>query len=354
MIEYITALSQVIRKPLVMRHTPIHIQLEPTTFCNLNCKMCGRSKYFSSSQHLGLEQFSRILKQIQPKKITLSGVGEPFMNPDLPEMVRLAKAQGCSVNTTTNCTLLTPELCDRIVQSGLDLVKISLDSATSETYRTIRGEDRFEQVLDGVRTLTAAKKRLGRSKPFIRFNYVMSKDNYHEIGQTVELAHTLGVDAIYFQPLELVGIEERYDLLVGDLRYEDFEREVAQALHLSRTLRLNTNLHRIAAMLPTYWKKYQMDTRREDGRICILPWFSAYVTVEGFIRPCCSFSQTMNADMGNIFETDMPDIWNGEKYQQFRKLIRNGKRPYPICQNCVPQTLRDIMRLSDILPGFLK
>jgi radical SAM protein with 4Fe4S-binding SPASM domain len=351
MVNYFNTLKNVIVKPLTMRQLPIHIQVEHTTYCNLNCKSCERSKFIEHPRHLSLEEFQRIIEQIRPEKITLGGVGEPFMHPQILDLVQFAKRCGCSINTTTNGTLLTPERCDQIVKSGLDLIKISIDGATRKTYQTVRGEDKFLQVVDGIRALADAKKRLDSLKPFIRFNYVMFKDNYQEIAEIVELADKLGVDAIYFQPLDLVGIEERHDLLVGDLTYADFAQEIRRALNLSRTQQVTTNLAAIASNLPTYWKKYQLETRQQDHRICILPWFSTYVTVDGIIRPCCSFSGTI-ADMGNILYEDIAVIWNSERYQQFRKAIRAGQRPYPICANCVPQMLGDIIKSSGILPGF--
>jgi radical SAM protein with 4Fe4S-binding SPASM domain len=336
-----------------MRQLPIHIQVEHTTYCNLNCKSCERSKFISYPKHLRLGDFQRIVEQIQPKKITLGGVGEPFMHPEILDMVRFAKSKGCSINTTTNGTLLTQERCDQIVKSGLDLIKISIDGATRKTYQTVRGEDKFLQIVDGIRALTDVKKRLDSLKPFVRFNYVMFKDNYHELAEIVELANKLGVDAIYFQPLELVGIEERYASLVGDLTYEDFAREILRALDIGRTCQVKTNLAAIYKKLPMYWKKYRMEMRRQDSRICIIPWFSMYVTVDGIVRPCCSFSQTY-ADIGNILQNNMKEIWNSERYQRFRKAIREGKRPYAICANCVPQNLGDIVKSSGILPGFLR
>jgi len=350
--KYVNALFNVVLKPQTMRQMPIHIQVEHTTYCNLDCKSCERSKFITQPQHLSLETFTRIVDQVQPEKITLGGLGEPFMHPGIFDIIRLAKRRHCSINTTTNGTLLTQERCDEIVRSGLDLIKISIDGATRETYLTVRGQDKFLQVLDGVRGLIDAKKRLNAPKPYIRFNYVMFKDNYHDVAQIVELADRLGINAIYFQPLELVNIEERYDLLVGDLRYEDFSREIDRALDISQRSQVSTNLQAIRAKLPTYWKKYRLETRLQDKRICILPWFSTYITVDGTVRPCCSFSQT-RADMGNINQQEMEDIWNGETYQQFRDLMHQGKRPYKICENCVPQTLGDIIKSSGILPGFL-
>lgn len=351
--EYFNALTNAVFKPLTMRQTPIHLQLEHTTYCNMNCKSCERSKFITRPKHLSLDTFQKILEQIRPQKITLGGVGEPFMHPHIFEIIHLAKRYGCSINTTTNGTLLTQERCDQVVKSGLDLIKISIDAATRETYLKVRGEDKFLQVLDGIRGLTDAKKRLDSITPYIRLNYVMFRDTYHDIARTVGLADRLGVDAIYFQPLELVNIEERYALLVGDLTYKEFSQEIAWALDVSRRSKVNTNLQAIRKKLPTYWKKYRLETRKEDTRICILPWFSTYITVDGILRPCCSFSQTQ-ADMGNIIHQDIQEIWNGEQYQRFRQAMRRGKRSYAICANCVPQTVWDIVRSSGILPGFLR
>jgi hypothetical protein len=58
--------------------------------------------------------------------------------------------------------------------------------------------------------------------------------------------------------------------------------------------------------------------------------------------------------MGNVFETPFHKIWHGTRYQNFRRAIRAGKRPYPVCTNCVPETTLDILKSSRILPGFLR
>ena len=351
-LKYFNAFQNVLWQPLTIKQLPIHIQLEPTTYCNLNCKACTRGKYLDHSEHLTMEKFQTTLESIRPLKVSLSGGGEPFLHPNLFEMIHLAKSIGASINTTTNCTLMTPEVCSQIIKSGLDLIKISIDGATRETYLKSRRSDRFDQVFEGVRNLSIAKKQYNSSTPFLRFNYVILKENYHEMAETVQLAVESGVDAIYFQPLELIGIEDRRDDLVGKLTYHDLERELRRALEVSRRVPVNTNLRLLLRNLPLYWKKYLLETRQYDRRICLLPWFSTYMTLDGNVHPCCSCSQPETV-MGNIFETPIEQIWNGSKYQGFRQAIRSGKRPFPICTNCVPETLGDILRSSRILPGFL-
>ena len=94
-LSYLKALNNVVFKPLTMRQLPIHIQLEPTTYCNLDCKACKRIEHIQQANHLNLENFMSILKQIHLQKISFSGEGEPLMHPHLFEMIRQAKEFGC-------------------------------------------------------------------------------------------------------------------------------------------------------------------------------------------------------------------------------------------------------------------
>ncbi len=345
--RYIHTIGNVMRKPLTMRQLPVHLHLEHTTYCNLDCTFCNRTEYISQSQHLRLEQFREILDRIRPQKFSLTGIGEPLMHPQVIEMIRLAKQQGTSVDLVTNGTLLTQERCVELVKSGLDVLRISLDSATPETYHTIRGLDTFPHILDGIRTLVETKKQFGLSKPFVRLTYVMMKDNLHEIAQTVALGKELGVDAANFQPLELVGIEDRRDSLIDEMSYEEFSRIIQEALIRSQHLHIDTNLQTIWKNLSVYWKKYQViEPYKEGQRHCIFPWFYTYITVDGDVHPCCYLNYGSDTIMGNMFQTPFESIWNGPAYRKLRKVIREGKYPYPMCRYCLSRTLGDMLRDS--------
>lgn len=344
----------VLRKPLDVNETPIHIQLEPTTACNLACITCIREDYVKQARNLSLVDFKRIFDQIRPLKITLSGLGEPFTNPKLPEMIKYAKDNGSSVNTTSNMTLINEKLAEGIVDCGLDLIKVSIDAAKAETYLAIRGEDCHQKIVDGIRMITAIKERKNVNHPSIRFNFVVQGANFREMADLVILAKEIGVEAIYYQPLELVGIEHLKEKIIGDMAREGLLSEFKKAHQKAKDIGLETNLPTLIGSFETFWKKYiEIGTQRDD-RTCLLPWFSIYITVDGDVLPCCSLGASPEAKMGNILKVDFKDIWNSEKYKKFRKAIKEGKRPYKICQNCVPRTIWDIVKYSRILPGFVK
>jgi MoaA/NifB/PqqE/SkfB family radical SAM enzyme len=70
------------------------------------------------------------------KVIRLYKDGEPLLNPHFADMVRYAKQSGCCerVDTTTNASLLTPELSRSIIDAGLDRINISVEGMNAEQY----------------------------------------------------------------------------------------------------------------------------------------------------------------------------------------------------------------------------
>ena len=72
--------------------------------------------------------------------------------------------------------------------------------------------------------------------------------------------------------------------------------------------------------LSNYLRKYEAGIpETPPQRICLLPWFSLYIAVNGDVRPCCSFAEGNVCNLGNLFEQSFAEIWNSEKYQALRQ-----------------------------------
>lgn len=351
MLRYALAGAMVALKPKKVLFRPIHIQIEPTDACNLDCSFCAHSEVIQKPRVMSLEEFKRIIDEIQPKKVTLSGYGEPLLNNALPQMIAHAKSKGASVNTTSNLTLLrTEEKAVDLVRSGLDLIDVSIDSASSDVYQLVRGQDRFDQILDGVRLLLRVKSELDGRKPRVRISFVINKRNLHQMADFARLAHDLGVDVAFFQMLQLTAIEDRKGGLIGGVPYEQFKQALEEAHVVARELGVTANTAQLLADLPEYWRKY--DSREMSDKKCVLPWFSLYITADGSVRPCCAFAP-VKVDMGGtILARDIDDIWNSQQYQAFRQALRKGVRPTEVCRNCVPENLLDVIRRMPFSPGF--
>ncbi|MBN1486188.1 MAG: radical SAM protein [Anaerolineae bacterium] len=351
MLRYASALAMVATRPLKVPVRPIHLQIEPTDNCNLDCVFCARSKVIKQPRVMSLEEFQGIIDTIRPKKITLSGYGEPLINRALPEMISYAKAKGSAINTTSNGTLIrTQEKAETLVRSGLDLLDISIDAATPEIYQVSRRQDFFDQILQGIHLLQQAKVALGSKTPNIRISFVITGDNLHQVGAFVQLAHTLKVDVAFFQMLQLTAIQERKDRLIGGVPFDRFQDTLRDGLGIAEELKVRTNLSQLLADLPDYWRKYNAEEMAHKK--CMLPWFSAYITADGSVRPCCAFAPIKMDMGGSLFEMPFDEIWNSKQYQKFRQAHRQGQRPTAVCRNCVPENLMDIARRVRFSPGF--
>ena len=89
------------------------LYIEPTTKCNLNCKMCFRHTWFDEPIcDLSLEDYRRVLETM-PKTVEtifFGGMGEPLFHRDILTMIRLSAETGAEVELLTNGTLLTEQM----------------------------------------------------------------------------------------------------------------------------------------------------------------------------------------------------------------------------------------------------
>lgn len=349
--HYLRCLFSLLFKPLCPFSLPVHIQLEPTNFCNMNCKMCWQKKVIAEPGHLEIKDFKTLIDSLPLHNLTFSGLGEPLLAPMFFRMVKEAKDKGVLVNTTTNGTLIAKRV-DEILTSGLDFIRVSIDASTKETYYRIRGEDRFEEVIDGVERLIGLRNSFGLRKPYVRLEFCMQKENIEEIPVFVEFGHKLGADALYFQVLDLSYIEERRDILAEGLTYQVILKQLKTAGDISKRIGLPTNIPFLLKNFPLFWRKYSLKGELVSSRKCLHPWFTAYVTLSGDIQPCCAFAGS-DIKLGNVFEHDFLQVWHNHEYQRLRSELREGRRPNKLCQNCIPLQPINFLSFAQVLPGFI-
>ena len=356
--RYIQSGLAVLFKPLRVWALPIHLIIEPTTFCPLKCRMCKREKYVDTPSHMSFEGFKKIFDQIKPLRLTLSGLGESLVNSALVDMIRYASKNGASVSTTSSMALAHIPA-EQLIMSGLKRLKVSLDAADPETYQDIRGLDLFDRVIGNIRAMATLKRKLNIQLPHLCLQVVIQSKNVSQLSQIVELAHDLRVNAVSFRPVGLAGIEEKRDELTAGLTPDKIICQIKMASDTAKRLGMKTNLNDLLAETscksgdislisprpPRLRVKISPPSPRPPRlRVrtdCSFPWFSMYITVEGDVKPCCMFSY-LDTKFGNLLQEDIHAIWNNEKYQQFRQILRQGKYPDVRCQDCVPEKMLDL------------
>jgi MoaA/NifB/PqqE/SkfB family radical SAM enzyme len=163
---------------------PLHMDFEISSICNLRCNMCVMSlskeesvKYGSgiSEKKLRFETFKAIIDKgvlLGLKSINFNGVNEPLLQKDIVKWIEYAKRRGVlDIMFNTNGVLLNEDMSERLIKSGLTRIMISLDAATSETYKKVRGSDDYHIVKGNIERFIDIRKRLGLTLPIVRYHF---------------------------------------------------------------------------------------------------------------------------------------------------------------------------------------
>lgn len=341
-----------LRRPIVNKRYPIHMQLESTDACNLNCTTCSRDVIIDKASVLPEEHWKTVIDQMKPTNLNVSGIGEPFLHPEIFSIIRFAKSRGAAVNCATNFTRVNGRHRE-LVESGMDQLKISIDATDPETYRLIRGEHSWQDIIDNIHELNHWKEKLNSNKPSIRFNFALQLFNYEQVVDLVELGKEMKVDGIYFQFLSYVDMEDRKPMLTGDMSREKLLGLLDEARKRSKEYGINTNLDLWDRDFELFWNKmHSIEEYKPNNKSCYMPWISTWLGADGWIRPCPVMPWTVDEGrMGNLQEQTFEEIWNSKTYRELREALKRGERPTRSCKTCYPQDLYNVVSIkSKLLP----
>lgn len=315
---------------------PETLYVEPTNRCNLRCTTCPRT-YFDQEplKDMSLAEFSYVLEQVPgAKRVVLHGLGEPLLNPDLAEMVAIAKGQGRHVLFNSNALELDQETSARLIAAGLDELRVSVDLPSPELYPTVRRGGALQVVYDNVAGLNSAKTAAGVDVPAISFWMTEGKDRLVHLSQLVRDAAALGVREVYLQRLILLDAGDAVpENAVFGRGSDDVKEHFAEAERVAKELGVNL------------WGSGDANpASREDGTVgeswkgCTRPFSATYITVHGNLLPCClsPFTAAFRLEecvLGNLFETPFEELWGGPAYARFRSSFRSDSPPVS-CASC--------------------
>lgn len=353
----VSMLASVLALPRTVFHAPRHMQLDITTSCNLNCRMCYAKKAVEDSQkqkHLPFEDFVKIFDRVKPSSVNLAASGEPFMNPDLGKIIRYAKQNGAQVIISTNFIVPDERRMREIIDAGLDILKISIDGASREVYEKIRGPY-FERLCANLETLSRVLDSQKSARLGVRIDYVLLKPNSGDIASIIDFAKANRISHVFFRICDPRGWDrqQREDLLNGS--YNDILSSLRAAQTRAKEQGVVTNLPELLGRRELWRFIYEDSSKESDVKrpVCLLPWMQLFTSVNGDMSYCCSIYPSGGQALGNILRGD---DWNGERWQQIRSLFkrRQNYRTFEGCRYCIPMSRRYLLELVRMFPGYLR
>jgi len=297
---------------------PAVVGIEPTNNCNLDCVFCPRQEMTRQIGDMNQELFERIADDLAGKAefIWLQDYGEPFLNKNIFNLIRIANDRGLRTGISTNGTVMTDRVVDGIFESGLDYIIFAFDGATKETYEKVRLGANFDHVSANIRRFLRRKNELG-ARIFTVVQCICMEQTRAEIKAFVRLWRVRGVNGIRIRQLTYSGTTEspgRHGSngdAVGRFRNDPGRR-------------------------PCYWL-----------------WSNPHIKQDGTVVPCC---QDVNGDLaiGNVKDESLGSIWNGEKMQRLRQMHIDGRQAeIPLCKSCnMYQPSAPLVFGSAFLPYF--
>lgn len=150
-------------KDVIPLDTPYNLKVEVSSLCNARCVYCAHASrdHGVFEGNMSWELFERIINDSKQfpckyKVMEMFSFGESMCKPELAKMIKIAKAEDVAekINLTTNGLLITKDRADELLDSGIDIIRISLQGLDADTYwNTCKVKVDFDAFLDNLKYL---------------------------------------------------------------------------------------------------------------------------------------------------------------------------------------------------------
>jgi len=197
--NFILANQEADNKSVTVKSLPYILNLDTLNACNLKCPFCvtGTNQLDRKSTRFPLEQAKALIDKVKSHVLVarFHNWGEPFLNKGIFEIIRYAKDAGIHTTVSSNLSVDVENLAEKILDSGLDHIHVSIDGLEQKTLEIYRRKANIDLVLKNIKEIVALKKKLGVSTPRLELTFLVFKHNEHEISRLSEMKKSLGVDA---------------------------------------------------------------------------------------------------------------------------------------------------------------
>jgi len=254
-------------------------------------------------------------------RISLCGVGEPFLNSDIYQMIDYAIEKRKLLFIVTNGTLLKDHITE-ITKRRILGINISLNCANQEDFNNLTNttQHRFDEIISSIRELI---KRNRKSKMKISLSFVIPKNNLFEIEKILDFVSNelKGISSVSFHNLIYFGIDDRYPLS------EVMTDSDAEAVRYLEKIKSNSREYPFSIGLP------KLRPQNSKNILCTDFFTQLHIDAGGNVSGC-GRSIAPNQEYGNILK-EGNEAWNSNFFREMRRMsISKGFNTNPVCRNC--------------------
>lgn len=271
---------------------PLHVDIEASSKCNMNCPMCFRDRLDIEETVMDFDLYCKIIDECAKHRlysIKLSWRGDPLLNPDIAMMVEYAKKKKIpEVAFLTNGLALTKEMSQSLVAAKLDWITISFDGV-GKTYEAIRKPAKFGEAIERIKFLKELRDW--------------------------EFKKTWPNPFVYKRPQ--IKVQTIWSAIKDNPKiYKTIWKNIADKI----------------LFIPD--KDFYSEIIHDPKFVCQYPWQRITITASGLVTTCIGDTNEQNI-LGDVNKQTIKEIWHGEKMQDVRKRHSEHNRlSLSCCKEC--------------------
>jgi MoaA/NifB/PqqE/SkfB family radical SAM enzyme len=343
----------------VRMHRPVthltKVYIEPTVACNLDCITCFRNAWEQPIGRMTDESFEAILAGLQEldpiPSVYFGGIGEPLFHPKTIDWIARVKLLGVNVELITNGTTLTEKKSKQLIDAGLDLLWVSIDGASPETYADVRMGAELPKIIGNLKRFAKLRPANHFPKPEIGIAFVAMKRNISDLPRVIKLGKTLKAkyfsvsnvqpatedmqdDRLYMQTMHNIAYLQAPNLPRLSLPKMDFNEVTRDALFETFNSQLNISF------AGNNWGGASDTCNFIESGTMSIAW-------NGDVSPCWPLMHTHTSYLhgkprvskkhviGNVTERSLSHLWLDPDYLAYRERLHNfAFAPCSFCGGC--------------------
>lgn len=355
---------------------PAVVEIEPTNYCNLRCRMCHVSHQRPvEPRHIELEAL-RELQSPEGMLVVLGSNFEPMMHPDFAEMISILDGFGVRLDIITNGTLLNDKNIEAITNANFSRIGFSFDGIRKETYEHIRRNANFERTIENILRLREAFEC---RDTLFTVNNVLMRCNIDELTESIDFWDSAGFHRLNFPFMmsrakdEWISQQSLFSIRDHTCARLDeaakhliecgrkpvlgcpyYSRSPLQEIYPHNFSEGNVFSDNVAKIRALKQDKIELQRGEFPGmkfKGCRSAFTFARILSNGDVQLC--YKQIV----GNIYSDGFEEIWFGQRAHGFRRQLMEGT---DICSNCacwlfcLNQQELDINYSSTFLGGIFR
>lgn len=295
-------------------NAPLYIAWEVTLQCNARCLHCYSESGpgIHAPNELNTEQALKVIDDLAEAGLLIlafSG-GEPLLRRDIFTLIERAVDRQLVVNVATNGAVINDRLAQRLKESGVRSMTVSLDGSNAETH------DYFRQVPGLFKRTLRAIETLVKNDLRVVVSFTPSSLNYEQGPDVVRLAYELGASAVNMSEFVPAGRGTHEMALSPEILREVVQQWIDMRREYKDRMQIIWHDCRVALLVPP--------EERDRYSGCGAGKLTARLMVDGTLTPCVFLPNAA----GNLKDRPFREVWDTSPLLQ---MIRHRE---PLGGNC--------------------